>query len=78
MIEQNVPHLAPRRRLERRLVFQEVPEGESIWIRVAGEVLNARIQGSGMHGPCDAPDGESWYRLVPKGSPCALILEVAL
>jgi mono/diheme cytochrome c family protein len=78
VVEQIVPLLAPRRRLERRFVFKGVPPGENLWIRLAGEVLQARLQGSGAHGPSDGAGGESWYRLAPGSSTCALILEVAL
>lgn len=78
VVEQIVPRLAPRRSLERRFVFQGVPPGQNLWIRPGGEVLKARIQGAGAHGPSDGAGGESWYRVAPGQTTCALILEVAL
>jgi len=78
VVEQIVPRLSPEKVLERRFVFQGVPQGASVWLRTGGEVTGARIQGTGAHGPSDGAGGERWYRFAPSQSTSALILEVAL
>jgi mono/diheme cytochrome c family protein len=78
VVEQNIPRANPEPYIERRFVFDGTQKGVPIWFRPGGELRDVNVEGALSHGAEEGQDGESWYRVTPKGTSCAVILELTL